>query len=283
MRLQRSFLWLVLIVLVGGCSTEPTESVAPGLLGRFEVDQDLFLAQFDLKTDVDDAHSVAGVATMLADPRFAGVAYRAVAGAYGMQDGLYVPANDLFDLAYGAQWSDAHADWAQALGEVTALALETLDAGGAVWIAEAGQSDFSADLVRNVQAERPDVDTAERIHVVQHSDWNEEVTTPDDLAFVRAHANYHRIPDGNAVCNGTPGFRSEAPVDWAGSLGDPDLRAAWERAVAIGTAYNGVDGRYLNEAVQQGGLDFSDVSETAWIFGFEGLADAPAFFAEFGQ
>ncbi len=38
--------------------------------GKFNVGKDLFLAQFDCKTDVDDIYSIAGVATMLADPRF---------------------------------------------------------------------------------------------------------------------------------------------------------------------------------------------------------------------
>jgi len=81
-------------------------------MGRFDVQRDLYLAHFDLKTDVDDVHSAAAVATMLADPRFAEVRYHAVAGAYGTQEGLYVPANEVFDRAFGEHWSDAHADFA---------------------------------------------------------------------------------------------------------------------------------------------------------------------------
>ena len=38
---------------------------------------------------------------MLADPRFSNVKYHAVAGAYGIQEGLYVPPNDLFKIAFG--------------------------------------------------------------------------------------------------------------------------------------------------------------------------------------
>ena len=68
---------------------------------RFDVERDLFLAQFDSKTDVDDVHSVAGVATMLRSPELEGVRYHAVAGAYGIQEGLYVPSPELFDRAFG--------------------------------------------------------------------------------------------------------------------------------------------------------------------------------------
>lgn len=112
------------------------EQPAKESLGRFDTDGDLFLAHFDSKTDVDDIHSVAAVATMLADPRFSSVRYHAVAGAYGIQEGLYVPANELFELAFGSHWSDAHSDYQAALDEVTDLVSKTLELGGKVWITE---------------------------------------------------------------------------------------------------------------------------------------------------
>ncbi len=250
-------------------------------LGRFHKKQDLYLAHFDLKTDVDDIHSVAAVSTMLADRRFAGVAYHAVAGAYGTQGGRYVPANEVFDLAFGPHWSDAHADFDKALGEVTHRAVETLHSGGRIWIADGGQSDFSAALVRQIQSRLPDVDLKDLVHVVQHSSWNEEVTTPEDLAFVKEVATYHKIPDGNAVGNGTPGFRSDHMAAWQQYITAPRLRAVWEKAIAVANTYNGVDNRYLNDSIKKGGLDFSDTSETTWIFGFAELVDAEDFFQTF--
>jgi hypothetical protein len=123
----------------------------------------------------------------------------------------------------------------------------------------------------------------DRVHIVQHADWNEEVTSPEALAFVKEAATYHRIPDGNVVGNGTPGFRTENPVEWRAAIRNARLTEIWETAIRIGNAYNGVDGRYLNTAIKGGGLDFSDVSETAWIFGFEDLVDASDFFREFGE
>jgi hypothetical protein len=259
------------------------EDSEPDLLGRFDRHKDLYLAHFDVKTDVDDVHSVAGVATMLADPRFSEVRYHAVAGTYGIQEGLYVPAEEIFDLAFGENWSDAHGDFDKALGEVSSISIETLNDGGSIWIADAGQSDFSAALIRNIQELAPESNVKDRVHVVQHADWNEEVTSAEDLAFVKETASYQKIPDGNAIGNGSPGFRSKTAVNWQEYVGDVRLTEIWKMAVEIANKYNGADGRYLNEAIRAGGFDFSDVAETAWIFGFSDLADVNDFFEEFSD
>ena len=277
---------LVLIVLCNSCAATifaQQEVGASDRLGQFHKRQDLYLAHFDLKTDVDDVHSVAAVATMLSDRRFAGVSYHAVAGAYGTQGGLYVPANELFELAFASHWSDAHADFEQAVAEVSDRVIKVLRAGGRIWIAEGGQSDFSAALIRNVQQRLPDADLKDRIHIVQHADWNEEVTTKADLSFVNDVASYQRIPTGNKVGNGTPGFRSDEKVDWRSHVSDAHLRTIWETAIAIADTYNGADNRYLNKSIDGGGLDFSDATETTWIFGFNDLVDANDFFEEFSS
>jgi len=263
------------------CSCTDNKSGESEYLGKFNIDRDLYLAHFDLKTDVDDAHSVAAVATMLAGPRFEGINYHAVAGAYGIQGGEYVPANDLFEMAFGSDWSDAHSNFNNALDEVSALAAPVVQNGGKIWIADGGQSDFSAALVREIQNQLPDTDLKESVHIVQHADWNEEVTNPADLAFVKDAASYHRIPDGNTTGNGTPGFRTDENIDWRKSITDQHLMEIWEKAINIANRYNGAEGRYLNESIQKGGLDFSDTSETTWIFGFNDLIDANDFFKEF--
>jgi hypothetical protein len=265
-------------------AAQPADCDAPDptQIGKFEVESDLFLAHFDLKTDVDDLHSVAAVATMLADPCLSEVQHHAVAGAYGKQGGPYVPANELFEAAFGEHWSDAHNDFDQALREVKARVRTALDAGGEIWIAEGGQSDFTAALLRAVRDERPDIDTRQRVHVVQHSDWNEESTTAEDLRYVKEHAAYHKIPDGNAGGNGTPKLRASEPVDWQSHVQAPALAEIWRLAIEIANTYNGTENRYTNSAIADGGLDFSDTVETCWIFGHDGLTDAKAFFQEFG-
>ncbi len=112
----------------------------------------------------------------------AGVRCHAVASVYGVQTGLYVRAEGLFDLAFGDDWSDAHADRDAALDRVTGAAAATLDSGGTVWVAEAGQSDFTAAVVRQLAEKVPADELNSRVVVVQHAEWNEEVTTPADLS-----------------------------------------------------------------------------------------------------
>ena len=276
---------LALTLLISTCLASCTfkEDPEPDLLGKFDRDKDLYLAHFDNKTDVDDVHSVAGVATMLADPRFSRIRYHAVAGTYGTQEGLYVPAENVFELAFGDRWSDAHGDFDKALNEVLSLSVQTLKDDGSIWIADGGQSDFSAALIRKIQELIPESTVKDRVHIVQHANWNEEVTTAEDLAFVKVSASYHKIPSGNATGNGSPGFRSNTVVDWQQYVSDVRLTEIWTMAVEVANKYNGADGRYLNEAIQDGGLDFSDVAETTWIFGFNDLTDANDFFAEFSD
>ncbi len=85
---------------------------------RIDTDNDLLLVQYDCKTDVDDLHSVAAFRTIIANPACKNLNYHAVAGTYGIQKGLYVPPNELFELAFGNQWSDAHSNFDAALKEV---------------------------------------------------------------------------------------------------------------------------------------------------------------------
>jgi len=249
----------------------------------FDLKNDLLLAQFDCKTDIDDLHSVAALSVLLAHPDYRSVKAWAVAGAYGTQEGLYVPPNPLFEAAFPGRWSDAHSDFGRALLETYVVVTETLDSGGDVWIAEAGQSDFSAALLREIRQRRPAIDTRKRIHLVQHSDWNEEVTSPGSLAYVKQFLDYHKIPDGNVTGNGTPGFRSDKNIKWEDSVRDPKLLSIWTLAIDLANQYNGVDGRYLNTSVAAGGLDFSDVSETCWILGLADIADAAAFLERFAH
>ncbi len=275
---------ILLLLLIGTFVISHKQSstiTEPAQQERFDIEKDLLLPQFDCKTDVDDLHSVAAFKTLVTYSDFSKINYHAVAGTYGMQKGLYVPANMLFELAFGNNWTDAHENRAAAIEKVKKLAKKTLRKGGDVWIAEAGQSDFSAKLIRAIQQELPQIDMARRIHIVQHSDWNEEVTTTEDLQFVKQTIDYIKIPDGNAVGNGTPGFRSPAFTNWAAKISDPKLRELWQLAVDLGNTYNGKEGRYLNKAISNGGLDFSDLSETCWILGLESVTDTAAFFEQY--
>lgn len=235
----------------------------------FHVEKDLLLVHYDCKTDVDDLHSVAAFATLLANSEFTGIKYHAVAGTYGIQSGLYVPANELFELAFKNHWSDAHTDFEKALKKVYSIAKKTLKKGGNVWISEAGQSDFTAALIQEFKTSNPEIDTKNRIFVVQHSSWNEKSTDPDKLKYVKELSTYYKIEDGNAVGNGTPGYRTEEIIHWKSYIKNPHLTEVWNLAIALGNQYNGKENRYNNEAIFKGGLDFSDTAEICWILGIE--------------
>ncbi len=114
--------------------------------------------------------------------------------------------------------------------------------------------------------------------MVQHSDWNEKVTSPESLQFIKQNTDYQKIADGNVVGNGTPGFRSPEYTGWKNKITNPKLKEIWQLASDLGIKYNGKDGRYNNAAVAAGGLDFSDLSETCWILGLEDIKDAEHFF-----
>ncbi len=251
--------------------------------GDFNIEKDLLLVQFDCKTDVDDLHTVAAFRTLVSHQPYSQINFHAVAGTYGMQEGLYVPPNDLFQLAFGDNWTDAHNNMQAAVEKVKPRILETLAQGGDVWIADAGQSDFSAELLKAVQKDLPEMETSKRIHVVQHAEWNEEVTTPEKLDFVKQNADYTKIPDGNGVGNGTPGFRDPAFTNWNDKITDPELTEVWQLAIDLGNKYNGKEGRYNNEAILSGGLDFSDLAEVCWILGLEDIKDVEEFFDIFSK
>ena len=246
--------------------------------GLFNIDKDLLLGHFDCKTDVDDLQTAAALVTLMSDKKFSKIKYHAVAGTYGIQDGLYVPPNDLFQIAFGDNWTDAHENIESAVEQVKVIAKATLEDQGDIWIAEAGQSDFSAELVKALQADLPAINISQRIHIVQHSNWNEEVTSPASLDYVKKNTDYQKIPDGNEVGNGTPGFRSPKVTKWQEKIRNPKLIETWTLAIELSNRYNGKEGRYLNESIAAGGLDFSDLSEVCWILGLQDIKDTEHFF-----
>lgn len=253
--------------------------------GRFNIEKDLLLVQFDCKTDVDDIQTAAALVTLLSNPNFSRINYHAVAGTYGIQEGLYVLPNPLFHLAFGDNWTDAHENTETAVEKVKMIIKTTLANQGDIWIAEAGQSDFTARLIKAIQSDLPDITISQRIHVVQHSDWNEDVTSHESLKFVKKYADYYKIPDGNGVGNGTPGFRSHdfTHTQLKNKISNTKLTAIWQLAIDISKEYNGKDGRYNNEAIAAGGLDFSDLAEVCWILGIEDIKDTEHFFRLYGN
>ena len=274
---SKTFIILVLVTIFMSFKNN-NEDKSNSQAGGFNIKEDLLLVQFDCKTDVDDLHTVAAFATLLSDSVFSTIKYHAVAGTYGIQGGLYVPPNDLFQLAFGDNWTDAHNNVILAVEKVKEIVKMTLKNQGNIWIAEAGQSDFSAELIKAIQKDIPEINTTQCIHLVQHSDWNEKSTSPESLKFVKENSDYHKILDGNAVGNGTPGFRNPGYTNWEDKIKNPKLNEIWQFTINLSNKYNGKEGRYNNEAISAGGLDFSDLSEVCWILGVQDIKDTEHFF-----
>lgn len=274
---SKTFIILVLVTIFMSFKNN-NEDKSNSQAGGFNIKEDLLLVQFDCKTDVDDLHTVAAFATLLSDSVFSTIKYHAVAGTYGIQGGLYVPPNVLFQLAFGDNWTDAHNNVILAVEKVKEIVKMTLKNQGNIWIAEAGQSDFSAELIKAIQKDIPEINTTQCIHLVQHSDWNEKSTSPESLKFVKESSDYHKILDGNAVGNGTPGFRDPGYTNWEDKIKNPKLNEIWQFTINLSNKYNGKEGRYNNEAISAGGLDFSDLSEVCWILGVQDIKDTEHFF-----
>ena len=95
---------------------------------------------------------------------------------------------------------------------------------------------------------------------------------------MKGNADYNRIPDGNAIGNGSPGFLSHEYTEWRSKIKDPKLLEIWQHSIDVANKYNGKEGRYNNPAIADGGLDFSDLAEVCWIFGLEDIKDVEHFF-----
>lgn len=262
--------------------TQETGSDPAPMIGRFDPAKDLLLANFDSRPDPDDIHTVAAVGTILTDPRFSAVNFHAVAGAYGTQTGTFIEADHLFNITFGADhWSDAHSDYSGALDRVYQIVASVLNNGGDIWIQEAGQSDFSADLVRRIKQNMASINTQTRIHIVQHSEWNQDKTTPADLTYVRNNTDYQKISDGNSQNNGTPGFNSKDTSQWSRVLNHPRVGAIWTEAKRVADYSIEHELGWKNPTIESGGMDFSDTVEDTWIFGFNHLQNHVSFFDEF--
>ena len=212
-------------------------------------DRDLISLHYDHAPDRDDGHAtVAALEVVTA----LGIQPHVVSGAYGNNRALYQPpAEQVMRAAWGSAWLDAHGSYQASVNATSSRWLNTLLNGGDIWVAEGGQSDFTSDVIRSIRRSNPAINTRNRIHVVQHSDWNERMTDQGDLSYTRANADYIRIEDGN----------------FANATADLNTRSAsfvaMARAGQHGSAWNAAF-EYLNPNTK---LDFSDTVELLHILG----------------
>ncbi len=218
--------------------------------GQYNRNRDLIALHFDFAPDPDDAHAAAA-ARVVQDQL--GLAVQVVAGTYGVwsADRYDSRSVGVMNAMWGGNWLDAHNNRSSSVEQAMNRWVGTMAAGGDVWIAEGGPSDFSAMVVERINQQFPEFNTRNRIHLVQHSVWNEDHSLASRLDYVRANTRYIKIEDGNEP-NSTADFR-EASQSFVNQATSSQYAGVWNAAFA-----------YLSPGEK---LDFSDAVELMHILG----------------
>ncbi len=252
---------------------------------HFEKKSDLLLAQFDSKPDPDDIHAQAALGSMMLHPDLKGVKIYAVSGAIGVQKGLFIDSKELFNTAFGKRWTAANEDWDRAVSDIVKVVLPVIRKGGKVWVQEAGQSNITADWVKELLKSISAATIKERVIVVQHSNWNENMTAKDDLEYVKRMTTYFSIDDGNMEPTDekgdrgpytTPAYRAK-DAKWivlAKEARNAKVSKMWRLADEI-VDLNFPDGVHHKWSyLHYDGVDYSDCCENWWILNIGEKADS---------
>ncbi len=251
----------------------------------FDKSKDLLIAQFDSKPDPDDIHAQAALGSMLLHNDLKGVNYYAVAGAIGRQGGQFIDSDELFDLSFGkSNWTDADENWTASVTKIKNKVIPILNNGGKIWVQEAGQSDITADWVAQVINTVGASKVKNNVIVVQHSKWNQDQTTPDDLNYVKSKTNYFYIDDGNADFTeqwgdhgpyDTPRYRSRDSKWIALAKNSPNkkAKAIWAEADRVVKRRYPQGVPYDWSWMKNDGLDYSDCVENWWILNISDKAN----------
>ena len=223
--------------------------ILPVAQADFVQDRDLISLHYDHAPDKDDGHATVAA---LAIVRSLGIQPLVVSGAYGRNANQYQPgAEAVMTAAWGSGWLDAHNNRSATVNATYAAWLATLQNGGDIWIAEGGQADFTADVLRLLANNNPSINTRQRVNVIQHSVWNEAQSTQSDLNYSRDNTNYVKIADGNGD-NQTADLNQKS-ASFVNIATNSQYGSAWQ------AAFN-----YLNPNNK---LDFSDTVELLHILG----------------
>ena len=241
------------IVVVAFCaSLQASEEVG---IKKFAAEKDLLSLHYDHAPDRDDGQSTAADRTIL-ESMFSADWIKthvvAVSGAYGKNAGQFnMKSNVVMDVTWNdcGGWLAGHTNREHVVAELTNRWSDIIKAGGDVWVKEGGQSDVTASVVRRMKNQLPNLDTTKRIHVVQHSKWNEDQTTDAALAYTRKHTHYIKIRDANAYLNIEGGDETFVKV----ASEHPVFGTIWKAAF-----------EYYNPRSR---LDFSDTGELMYILG----------------
>jgi len=235
-------------------SPQPTsDTPVISVNGRLNPSRDLVAAHFDHGPDPDDGHAAAAAFVVAQELNLNIVVVGGTTGVYSA--GRYLPESEaLMSRIWGQQWLDGHNNRSASAEQAARRWVATMSAGGDVWVAEGGPSDFTAAVVRIIRSDYPEFDTRQRVHVVQHSKWNEDHALREDLNAVRQQTDYIRIDDGNDP-NSTADLRQDGS--------SPMTQAFVQTARA--SRYQSVWNHAFNYLQPNEKLDFSDTVELLYI------------------
>jgi hypothetical protein len=115
--------------------------------------------------------------------------------------------------AWGTEYLDADSQRTTATQVSATRWASTLSNGADVWVAEGGQSDFTADVVRQIETRYSNIDL-KRIHVIQHSAgstaYNEKFTDNANLSYLKNKTSYQPVANGNVGSNGTADLNQQS-------------------------------------------------------------------------
>lgn len=189
--MKTTMLALTTVIVVGGFASAADRD-GPR---TFDQTKDLFSLHYDHAPDKDDGHSAAADRTILESLYGCDWIRKhvvGVSGAYGKNAKRFNPKSD---AVMDAAWNDCsrrlagHKNREQVVVDLSERWRVVLQGGGDVWVKEGGQSDITADVVKRIRHQLPDVHTDKRIHVVQHSNWNENQTTDAAFAYTKKHTD----------------------------------------------------------------------------------------------
>ena len=225
---------------------------------------DYIALHYDHAPDPDDAHAT--VAGLMIISHFGlrdstGV----VSGAYGAPvKHVYQPDSEaVMQATWGQEgspntWYNAHRHRAISLRQSADVWERTLRNGGRVMVAEGGQADYTADVMREL-ARRDSSLRLSDIWVFQHSygpkSFNESQATQADLTYVKRHATYVKVPNGN-MTNASANLNQKNAAVANRFLASPQYGEAWSAAFT-----------YLNPFTRK--FDGSDAVELLYMLGLD--------------
>jgi hypothetical protein len=173
----------------------------------FNPEKDLVSLHYDHAPDKDDGQSAAADRTIL--ETFYGTYWIkrhvvAVSGAYGKNARRFNSKSDtVMDAAWKEPcgWLAANVKRKEAIDKLVQRWSKAIQKGGDVWVKEGGQSDITADVLKEIRNKFPDLDTKKHIHVIQHGRWNENQTTDAALYYTKKYTHYVKIQDANRYLN----------------------------------------------------------------------------------